>query len=318
MADTSYGYPGTIDAAALAKWAPEVGGAQYSVAGVNDWKVIIGTGDRGIKVKAGTGLGDGILDIFNTDTNLNLAAVSSGDRWDLIVCRRTWSSTPGSSTSVFAIIQGSATKGLPSRNNNKGVQADQPIALVRARSGSTAIQEIVDLRVWAHNGGAYAIDELVKTYLDEPGTHLTIGDTAWVRTVTPHATSNSAAWIQTSGTSSFNLFNRGSQSMGNPNKAGSSGFLMQAGQAFVTTDSNAFGHITWPSPFPNGLLTCMLMSADDVLFNDANLVLPGSRAGTAPANKTSVTFNVYGFGGGARHRTWPNEQLRVNWIAIGY
>jgi len=318
MADTSYGYPGSIDAAGLAKWVPNVGAAQYFVTGANDAKVTLGSGDRGVSIRSGTVGGDGILDIFNGNTNLNLASVGSGSRWDMLVCRRTWSSTPGASTSNYTIIQGSATKGLPARNNNKGVQSDQPIALCRVTAGQTQVQEIVDLRCWAHNGGLYAKDELVKGYLDEPGTHLTIGDKTWIRTVSNGVSSDSVAWVEAGGANSINLYNRGSQMRGNPSVSGTQGFLIQAGESFVSTDSNGFGKITWPTPFPNGVLTVQLMSSDDTLFNDANLVIPGSNWGAAPANKTFAVFNVYGASGGIRHKDWPNKTLRVTWFAIGY
>lgn len=318
MATTSYGYPGSINAAALAIWAPNVAGAQYSVDGPSDCKAIVGTGDRGIQIKTGTIIGDGIVDIFTTVTNLNLASVASGDRWDMIVCRRTWSSTPGASTSVFTIIQGSATKGLPSRNNNKGVQSDQPIALVRVRAGSTSIQEIVDLRCWAHNGGVYAMDELVKSYLDQPGTHLTIGEVSWVRIVSPGVTTNDVAWLQVGGSSSINLFNRGSQSIGNPSKSGTSGFLIQSGQELTTIESNDFGRLFFPTPFPNGLLTCFFQPAADNSFNDANIAIAGSDFSGSPANKTFVAFRLYGASGGTRHKDWDGATIRYNWLAIGY
>jgi hypothetical protein len=307
-----------VNAAALATWLPNVAAAQYSVDGASDCKVIVGTGDRGIQVKTGTIIGDGIYDIFSSVTNLNLASVASGSRWDMIVCRRTWSSTPGASTSVFTIIQGSATKGLPSRNNNKGVQSDQPVALVRVQAGSTSIQEIVDLRCWAHNGGVYAIDELVKGYLDQPGTHLTIGDKAWVRVVTPGVTTNDSSWVEVSGSNQINLYDRGSQMPGNASKSGTAGFLVQAGTSLITTNAQAQGILTFPTPFPNGLLTITMMSADDSLFNDMNIVLPGAGISGTTAGKTSVLFWIYGASGGVRHRSWPNKQIRVNWIAIGY
>lgn len=312
MADTSYGYPGSVNAAALATWLPNVAAAQYCVDGADSARVTKNTiGDRGLTVSAGELIGDGIYDIFNSGTNLNLASVSSGSRWDMIVLRRTWSSK----TSIFTVIQGSATKGLPARNNNKGVITDQPIALCRVQAGASDVKEIVDLRVWAHNGGAYAQDELVKNYLDEPGTHLAIGNKAWVRTV---GTDNSTGWVEAHGFDSINLFDRGSQMPGNASKTGNNGFLIQAGTSFVTTNSQGHGILTFPTPFPNGLLTCTMMSADDRLFNDMNIVLPGSAISGVTAGRVSVLFFIYGASNGVRHREWPNKRVQVNWIAIGY
>lgn len=193
MADQHIGYPGSVGSTALATWLTNQL-AQYSVEGPNDCKVVTTGGTRGILVGPGTIFGDAIQDVFESATPLTLASVSSGDRWDMVVLRRTWSATPGASTSVFTVIQGSSNKALPTRLNNKGVQADQPIALCRVSAGQSTVQEIVDLRVWAANGGAVAVDPLVKDYLTEPGTTLRIGNTRWIRQITPSPTSNTATW----------------------------------------------------------------------------------------------------------------------------
>jgi hypothetical protein len=318
MADTSYGYPGSVDAAALAIWLPNVSAAQYSVDGANDCKVIEGSGDRGITIKPGTIVGDGIMDIFNSNTNLNLASVVAGSRWDMIVCRRTWSTTPGASTSVFTVIQGSATKGLPARNNNKGVLSDQPIALCRVQAGSTEVEEIIDLRCWAHNAGVYAIDELVKGYIDQPGTHLSVGPRNWVKIVNASNVSNSDSWVEAHGMDWINLYDRGSQMRGNPNKAGTKGFQMQAGESLVTTDSNGYGKLIYPTPFSNGVLTVQFQPAEDPRFNDMNVVIPGGDWGAQPSARFSCAFRIYGATNGVRHDNWPNKTVRIAWLAIGY
>lgn len=317
MADTSYGYPGSVNAAALATWLPNVAAAQYCVNGPVSGRVIKNTiGDRGVTVLPGSLIGDGIYDIFNTGTDLNFASVSSGSRWDMIVCRRTWSSK----TSIYTIIQGSATKGLPARNNNKGVITDQPIALCRVQAGSSTVQEIIDLRTWAHNGGVVANDELVKNYLDEPGTQLTINEDVWVKVITTTDSSNSSSWMKLAGYGQISLWGRGSQSKGNasvPTAVGNA-FLVQSGQSLVTTDHNAFGRLIWPKQFPTGLLSCFMQPADDNLFNDLNICIAGASWGTKPAHEYSVAFRIYGASGGIRHHDWPNKTIRLNWLAIGY
>ena len=193
MADQHIGYPGSVGSSALANWLTNMV-AQYSVEGPNDCKVVITAGDRAIQVKAGTIIGDGIMDVFENATPLTLGTISSGDRWDMVVLRRTWSATPGASTSVFTVIPGNANRALPTRTNNKGVVTDQPVALCRVRAGQTAVQEVVDLRVWAHNGGAFAVDELVKDYLTEAGTDIVINTTRWIRGVVASPTNNSLSW----------------------------------------------------------------------------------------------------------------------------
>lgn len=319
MADTSYGYPGSINAAALAKWIPNVAAAQYSVDGPGDCRVVIGTGDRVVQVKAGTIIGDGILDIFNSPTNLTLSAPSgTTTRWDMIVCRRTWSSTPGASTSVFTVIQGSATKGLPSRNNNKGVQSDQPIALCRVVGGQTAVQEIIDLRCFAHNGGVFALDELVMGYIDQPGTHLTVNDKSWIRKVTTSGSSNGTEWDEAPGSMSVSLYGRSSQQVGNPSAPGGSQFMIQTGLENVLIDANNFGRINWPKPFPNGLLTFIAMNADNTIFGDMTINQAGSQWGVSPGNKSYAAFRIYGNGAGGRTRDFAGKTVKISYIAIGW
>ena len=194
MADQHIGFPGTVNSAQLPLWLPNMG-AQYSVEGPNDAKVVIGTGDRGILVKKGTIIGDGITDIFENDTPLTLAAASgTNDRWDMVVLRRTWNATPGASTSVYTVIQGGSTRTLPTRNNNKGVLADQPVALCRVRGGQTAVQEIIDLRAWYSNAGYFALDPLVLNYLSEPGTRVNIAGTTWTLKVNADPVNNTVSW----------------------------------------------------------------------------------------------------------------------------
>jgi hypothetical protein len=323
MADQHIGYPGSVNAAELADWMPNVAAAQYSVDGPNDAKVIVGSGTRAVTVKAGTIIGDGIMDVFESDTTLTLASVASGDRWDMIVLRRTWNATPGASTSVYTVVTGGPNKTLPSRNTNRGVLADQPIALVRVRSGQNTVQEIVDLRVWAHNGGVYGVDELVKNYLDQPGTHLTVNSTSWVRMISPSTTSNSAAWIQTGSIGAINLWgNTTGLDGGTP--AGGSLFLIQAGTTVNTSDNSGYSRITWPRPFPNGLLTVMAFNGDEhstgnILYaSSGEWPWPTEGFGTRVSWVYSCMAATEGGSGPINRNGGANKLHRINWIAIGW
>lgn len=183
MAINSFGYPGTIDAKTQAVWLPMVSAAQYSVAGAGDLRVSARTGaDRGLTVAAGTAAGDGVMDIFTTpDTSLVLPSVAGTNvsRWFMVVLRRNWNTN----TTTLAIINGSATRELPTRLNTPGSQSDQPLALCRVEAGKTTVAEFVDLRTWGRSGGMVALDELVKGFLTEIGTTLRIGTTVWERTL---------------------------------------------------------------------------------------------------------------------------------------
>jgi hypothetical protein len=205
MADQHIGFPGSVTSAQLALWLPNVAASQYSVDGLLDAAVTTNNvGDRGVSVRAGTVIGDGVMNIFEGNTQLNFAAVSAGspDRWDMIVLRRLWNATPGSSTATYTIIQGNANRALPARNNNKGVLADQPIALCRIKAGSTAVQEIVDLRCWSHNGGVFARDQLVLNYMSNLGSRIKIGNETWTYEVTG-TNGDSSSWVNDKGSSAW-------------------------------------------------------------------------------------------------------------------
>jgi hypothetical protein len=202
MADQHIGYPGSVNSAQLSLWVPNVGVGQYHVEGLEDARVITNAvGDRGITIKSGKVIGDGIVDVFENNTQLNLAAVNAGspDRWDMVVLRRLWNATPGASTSTYTIIQGGPNRSLPARNNNQGVLADQPIALCRVKAGSTMVQEIVDLRCWAHNAGMVALDELVMSYQNQVGTTININGSVWTNRATVSGATYASAWVNERG-----------------------------------------------------------------------------------------------------------------------
>lgn len=315
MAINSVGYDGVINEAQWADMIKKVGSGDYGVMDVNDWKVTSVSGaDRTVSIGTGKGWGHGILDEFTTNITIQLDSVSSGSRWDLIAVRRNWSGVGGATTVVK--VNGTATKEIPVvRAKGPGTIDEQPIALVRVQSGSTAIQEIVDLRCWSANGGTFAMDILSLTYLDAVASTVTINNETWSRQI---ITGGAVAWVKAIDMGRIPLYAAGPPAPGNAVAPAGTNFLIQAGSAIVKTDANAFGRINWPKPFPNGLLTCQLMSGDDGMFNDLNAVLPGGRWGTSPANKTYVAFNIYGAENGVRHRFWENKTVRIEWFAIGW
>jgi hypothetical protein len=172
-APTSYGYPGSVNSAVLADWLTRAAAARFSVAGEDDWKVTVQAGlDRGIRINAGTGIGDGVMDVFPDYDTRSLPLVASGSRYYLIVARRNWS-TPASTN--FVVIAGTSARALPTRLDSPGQESDQPIALVRVQAGNTVVQEIVDLRAWAGNGGVEAVDIMGREPLARPGAAVKVG-----------------------------------------------------------------------------------------------------------------------------------------------
>lgn len=323
MADQHIGYPGSVNSIQLADWLPNVASAQYSVEGLNDGQVFTNNiGDRGVTVRAGTVIGDGIMDIFETDVNLNFPAVLSGpDRWDMVVLRRTWNATPGASTSVYTIIQGGPNKTLPVRETAKGVKSDQPMALCRIKAGDAGVKEIIDLRCWAHNGGVQAVSELVKEYLTQPGTQLNINGEQWIKAVNETGTAD--YWEQISQLGSIQLGGIGF-SMGGGTPGPNTPFFIQAGTKVNTTDGGGYSTIVWPKPFPNGLLTVVALNGDDWATSGNTFFASSGNErfhGTAAyGNKTSWTYVVLTQDRNTNQvgRAPANIVHRINYVAIGW
>lgn len=179
MAIVSVGYDGTVDEVAIANMFPSVGAAQYGVVGPDDWKVTAHPSTaQAVNVAPGAGWGNFVYDTSDSVVTVQCDTITSGaTRWDLITVKRDWQ--PVNGTTVFSKVTGGTTKTLPTRLTNPGVQDEQPIALVQWTGGQTQPTAIVDLRCWATNGGVAAKDDLVKGYLNKPGTQVWLPGAEW-------------------------------------------------------------------------------------------------------------------------------------------
>lgn len=311
MAITSIGYDGSVNEAQWAKLVPLAGSAHYGVAGANDWKVTAhATLDRGISIAAGSGWGHGVLDTSSTTVSLQGATVSSGSRWDLVVARRNWSGTGGATT--FVLIGGSSSKTLPTRNEGPGTLDDQPVALVQFSQGSTAATAIVDLRCWSRNGGMTARDDLALTYLKEAGAQVVVNGKTWICSV---ATNGQPAWTTDHVVGRVPLFGVGSVLVGGSG-SGVSQFLMQAGTTVGKTDGAGYARLTFPTPFPGGLVTVITTNGDASIDRSRGQSYTFPVAG-APWDNGRLQDFVYNM----QHtdgRNAANATHRVNWIAIGW
>ena len=319
MAITSFGYDGSVSEVAWATMVTGVGSSEYGVLGSNDFKTTAVAGaDRTVSIAAGSAWGKGVYDTSDANITVQLDTVASGSRWDLVAIRRNWSGAAGT-TSVVK-INGGASKLIPARNVNPGVLDDQPIALVQVTAGQTQPTAIVDLRAWGGNGGMAAMDTLALNYLNRVGSQVTIGGDVWVSTP---STSGTVSWTKASGISSVSLAGAtvGLAGTATPDVANGPVFQMQAGTVVTTSDGAGNARITWPSAFPNGLLTVMLHNGDSwasgvgVFYSVAGNTAMWGVSGTG--SKTDVVYTVWGYSGGVV-KPIINMSHRVNFIAIGY
>lgn len=320
MAITSIGYDGSVNESDWAKMVPSVGSAQYGVLGAGDWKVTAhATMDRGVNIATGGGWGHGVLDDSNATVSLQAATVSSGDRWDMVVMRRNWSGTGG--TSTFVLVQGTSAKQLPARNTTPGTIDDQPLALLRFTAGQTAVQEIIDLRCWARNGGMCARDDMALLYLKTPGSQIMINGMQWNCELDPNGNS---IWTTFRG-GYVPLFGGYGRTYGSTNAndlidQGKPFFLFQAGSSVGYTDGSGYGRITWQKPFPNGVITVLLTNGDSFATGGpVHFAVEGNSSFWGPSGNGGPVDVVYvAHDLNVANSRRPNMLHRINWIAIGW
>jgi len=326
LADTQYGFPGTVTPTAFASIMGNAASGSFGVGGLNDLKLTTNAvGDRGALLSTGLAYGHGCLGIWTSTTQFNFTAASgTSDRWDCIVVRRTWSNTPGVSVTTLAVKTGTSSKALPSLVMTPGTQTEQPLWLVRVKGGQTAIQEIVDLRCFSGNGGVQAIDSLALGYLNQVGSRVEVAGDLWEYKAA--STTSSAAWQKISGEGKIPMWGHGGALSGSA--SGWDLMKIQAGSEIKTTDASGYVTLTFPTPFPNGLLFVAGFDGDDWAGGGSMMIGSAGRVpvyGTAGAgNKTQWKYAVKiqpasrdGVGS-MRIARAGNFTHRINWIAIGF
>lgn len=170
----SLGYAGSITETTGKDYWNRIGASKYGVVGSGDLKVSTTTGDRMLLVASGIAWGHNIQDTLATSVSVQLNSVASGSRYDLVVVRR-----DVTAKTTVEVVQGTGTKAIPSLTSTAASHADQPIALCRVDAGSTTVQEIIDLRCWAANGGVVITNQLALDYLNIPGARVLQGGTEY-------------------------------------------------------------------------------------------------------------------------------------------
>lgn len=314
MAFTSIGYDGTVNELQWAELVPSAGSSTYGVKGAGDLKVTAVPGQPlMVSVAAGTGWGHGVMDTEAANTTITCDSITSGSRWDLISLRRDWQPLAGGPTSV-AKVTGTAEKKIPdSREDSPGVIDDQPLALVQWTAGQTQPTAIVDLRCWAGNGGVVANDTLALSYLNKLGASVTIAGSEWNYVV---GLNDTPSWVKCTELGKIPLFGFTNPISGSGLTAATD-LMIQAGSTIQTTTFDGYGRVTWPKPFPNGLLTVIPAIGDEFVAGSGTVV---SGAGNAPVwgpsgigTRTDWVYSLSNTNGRVGSRAH-----RINWIAIGW
>lgn len=193
MAITSVGYDGTVDEK---QFEMIMGYSAHSSFGVHGPMAFAASNVAGqtlqVRLAAGNAWTSGVVDVMDAASTVQLPAPpASGSRWDMIVLRRNYQ-PPGGTTSL-AVIKGTSSKTLPARETNAGILSDQPLWLCRIDAGSGIVNEYIDLRVWARNGGCTANHDLVRSYMGHTGTMIYINGIHWLLRV---GANNTVEWVK--------------------------------------------------------------------------------------------------------------------------
>lgn len=289
MALTSVYYDGPVTETDRAKNL--AGAPEYGVYGPGDFNVTAHPSiPYAVLVKAGRAHGHGVTDTAATDQVVQCATLASGTRWDLIVVRRNWQPALGG-PSTLEVVQAGATAQIPAaRKVGPGVEDDQPLFLVKWQGGTSAPVQFIDLRVWAGNGGLFAKDDFVRTYLTSLGTEVNINGVTWTLGL---GTNSLPAWEKSMEVGKSPVFGVGSPILGAP--AAGQGFLWQGGNLAATTDNAGFGRLTFPKPFPNGLLTVLISNADGFSTPGYTFAVAGNTpfwGSSGAGSKADVVYEV--------------------------
>lgn len=317
---TSVGYGGSIDEVA---WSADVGpslGVAFGVRGEVSWRVTPDlAGDRRVLISEGLAYGWGVFDTLPAPVTHTFDSVASGSRWDVLFVRRTWAGG-GGTTSLVSIPVGAGNSAPANRALSPGVQVDQPLAMVRLVAGQSTPAEIIDLRMWPGNGGITAVSTRALEYISRPGSTVRIGSDLWTRIMD---SSGSSSWSRTS-LNSVPLLGAGGTLAGGFLPVGAD-VKLQAGSVAQDTDTSAFARITFPIPFPNGLISIVLTNGDSgavnaTLFEVAGSAGPGGGVpggGWGIGNRTDVVYRLYGPSNGVL-TPLTTRRHRVNWVALGW
>src|SRR5690606_8489645 len=167
MAINSFGYPYSVAPGSAFARHVSLSGKRYLFAGYSDFRpTVSGTGTRRVNIAAGWAEGQGV-NVQNTETiPVDLPAPSGSSQWFLITLDR-WvdnpdydeEAEPGTPNSNQFISQisytaGTASRAIPSVVQDPGNEDHQWIALARVTAADAQVQELIDLRLLAGEGGA--------------------------------------------------------------------------------------------------------------------------------------------------------------------
>ena len=313
MALTSTFYDGVVTESDRAK--DLAGSPEYGVDGPEDFKVTAHPSiPYAVLVKAGRAHGHGVTDTAAEDQVVQCDTIASGIRWDLIVVRRNWQPELGG-PSTLEVIQAGTDPQIPEgRIVGPGVEDDQPIFLVKWQGGVSAPVQFIDLRVWAGNGGLYAKEDLVRSYMASVGTEININGTVWSYQL---GTNDLPAWVKVGEIGKIPLFGFGSSRVGGVPGAGVQ-FLVQTGTKVLTSDSNGYAAIDFPVSFPNGVLYVKADSGDASIDSARGTAISLTVAGApdfpSPINLIRFFYAVQNKDG----TKIPGALHRADWIAVGW
>lgn len=307
MALTSVFYDGPSTDTDRAK--NRAGEPDYGVYGADDFQVIPnGSVPFSVKVRAGRAHGWGVTDTAATDQTIMCDAPANGvTRWDLIAVRRNWQPLLGGPSTLVAIKGGAFTDIPADRKVGPGIEDDQPIALVGWKGGQSAPFQIIDLRCWAHNGGMEVVSEIAFEYLGAPGACVKFGQDTYRFT---HEGNGVWGWnpdialqMDQVPPGYVPIFKLGRVALRNPENTAN------------RTNQHGDGYYYFPEPFPNQMLSCVVMTANDPASWSTSTENFHLNYNSVYSNRFRLSVRVYDKNGAA---VGNRVGIFATYIAVGY
>lgn len=289
-------------------------GALYGVVGADDFKISAHpTIPYAVNIGPGKAWGNGVFDDVTGTTAVTSATPAQGvTRWDLITIRRDWQPTGGGPSS-FKAVSGTATQGIPStRENRPGIVADQPLYLVQWVGGTTTPKATIDLRCWAGAGGVEIKHTLARSYLDQPGNAVKLGQSLW--RFEPVGNS-SWDWKEYQLTSNLPDFTSGVPAGKTPIVKFGFTHLANHDNTKVATNDSGDGYHYFPKAFPEALVSVIAMPANDPKLWDKVTENYHFNYNRVYSNNARFSVRVYNKDGVPIRN---GSGIYITYIAIGY
>ena len=240
--------------------AADTDGILGDPAGTASYSLTLPTSGNNVTVGVGAARVAGFLHQVTASESITIPAPTSRARTDVITARydATWANDGGARPVRLNRVAGTEGSGTPTLDTSPpGVQELPLWRITRSPSQALNLATVVDMRRWVRP------DTITTTSANKPvapwvGQEIRCTDTGTEEAWTGSAWSVVGSWQRSSAAL---LASHGTAAGGTPPVTGQA--LIVAGTRVVTLDANGAATVTFPTPFPTGLIAVTVSGADE-------------------------------------------------------